>query len=277
MSELPAFSWHAPRTYWFRKQAKLVWLICFPCITNTIGLLLRKSHALENKRARKPFWESSTSRNKILPISKRRSPGCFVRSCHASQAPKNVFLEMKQEKFSGRSLQLCVVSSIIVFVPKAKTKNPRSFEKSRSDRAYWGWEKWQTTNQTRLPKFPVLVFSPARGTSLTMQLSGRAEGRISDALSNATQTPSPNTLQSPQFCFEQHFRRQELKNAARAYSNLEVLQIRTREDTTTATPSLLFGQKQAPRCFCDVKTCFILFQPSLKTIKITPTKARRSL
>ena len=46
---------------------------------------------------------------------------------------KIVFLEMKHENFSCRSLQLCLVSPISTFVPKAKTKNLRPFRESRPD------------------------------------------------------------------------------------------------------------------------------------------------
>lgn len=115
-----------------QKQEKKVWLICFPCTENSISLILRKSRALKKTRVTRPFQESTALRNKILPISKCQNLWCFVGFCHTQQAQNNSFWKWNKN-LSRRSLQLRLVLPIVVFVPRAKSKNLCPFGESRSD------------------------------------------------------------------------------------------------------------------------------------------------
>lgn len=123
--------------------------------------------------------------------------------------------------------------------------------------AYWGREKWQTTKPARLPKFPVLIFSLARGRWLTTRFSGRAEGRISDVFRKATPTPSPSILRVHNFalnCIS------EVRNSKCCQGLFQTLKCyRFVLEKTLPPPSLLLGQKQILQWFprCENMFCFI--------------------
>lgn len=179
---------------------------------------------------------------------------------------------MKQENFSCKSLQFCLVSPIIVFVPKAKTKNLQFFGEWRPDCLNIGAGK--SSKLLNKSGFLNSLFSFSRWhVEDRSQCGSQAELKERFLMPSVSQhKPFTQHTKSPQFCFDLHFRSQELKILPGLIQTLKCYRFVL--EKTPPPPSLLFGQKQTPQCFHDVKTCFVLFQPSLKKVKITLEEGR---
>lgn len=175
------------------KQEKMVWLICFPCTENSISLILRKSHALKKQEwqdlsGKAQLWETRFRPYRNVKISgvlsdfaipnrlKTILSGNETRTFHAGAyssvwfCPSCICSQSKDQK----SVSLWGIKAWLL--------------------AYWGWKKWQTSEQNRFPKFLVLIFFLTCGQLLSIRLTGRAEGQISDVFMKTTQTPSPCIL-----------------------------------------------------------------------------------
>lgn len=110
--------------------------IYFPCAKNMTSLLLRKSCALENKRARKLFLFACVKVSKSLVL-------CQILPLTGS---KNVSLKRNKRSFHAGAHTL--VSPTTVCVPKAKTKDLWSFGEANGWLHIWAAKSGKLLNKS---------------------------------------------------------------------------------------------------------------------------------
>lgn len=118
----------------------------------------------------------------------------FCRILPYPTGSKQFFLEMKQEPFTQELPAPSGFAHRCICSQSKEQKSVSLWGIKVWLLAYWGWEKWQTSEQNRFPEFLVLIFFLTCGQLLSMRLTGRAEGQISDVFMKTTQTPSPCIL-----------------------------------------------------------------------------------